>query len=112
MLKYTTILDTSSLFLAKKLLPFLNEYEWSMRKLIYLVVPNYFNENWIQDTFSEETISRIKEKLKGKWKPENLLQWLDLSDFEEYLFGENYVRVSGEGEESVLKVKNLVQKSL
>ncbi len=111
-LKHTTLLDTSSLFLSKKLLPYLHKYEWSMRKLIYLVAPTYFRENWITDSIAEKKINRLKEKAKGEWNPDNLLQWMDLSDFEEYLFGENYIQINGKDEENVLKVKEISAKEL
>ncbi|OQO71654.1 hypothetical protein BH747_02155 [Enterococcus villorum] len=111
-LKHTTLLDTSSLFLSKKLLPYLHKYEWSMRKLIYLVAPTYFRENWITDSITEKKISRLKEKAKNEWNPDNILQWMDLSDFEEYLFGENYIQINGKDEENVLKVKEISAKEL
>ncbi|EOF60599.1 hypothetical protein SE1_00568 [Enterococcus hirae EnGen0127] len=111
-LKHTTLLDTSLLFLTKKLLPYLHKYEWSMRKLIYLVAPTYFTEGWIKDSITEKKISRLREKAKGEWNPDNLLQWMDLSDFEEYLFGKNYVRINGKNEENILKIKEISTKDL
>ncbi|MFN6834187.1 hypothetical protein SFB97_01900 [Enterococcus hirae] len=111
-LKHTTLLDTSSLFLSKKLLPYLHKYEWSMRKLIYLVAPTYFTEDWIKDSITKKKISRLREKAKSEWNPDNLLQWMDLSDFEEYLFGKNYVRINGKNEENILKIKEISTKDL
>ncbi|HGV8386792.1 TPA: hypothetical protein I0H99_RS03405 [Enterococcus faecium] len=111
-LKHTTLLDTSSLFLSKKLLPYLHKYEWSMRKLIYLIAPTYFIENWLEDSIPEEEFKKMRKKAKNEWNPDNPLQWMDLSDFEEYLFGENYVQINGENEKSVLKIKELSAKEL
>ena len=95
-LNHTTLLDTNSLFFSKRLLPYLHSYEWSLRKLIYLVSPSYFSKNWIEDTFSEEKISLMKKKEKGDFDEKNLLQLMDLFDFEEYLFGKNYIKFFGE----------------
>ncbi|WP_134859761.1 hypothetical protein [Enterococcus hirae] len=83
-----------------------------MRKLIYLVAPTYFTEGWIKDSITEKKISRLREKAKGEWNPDNLLQWMDLSDFEEYLFGKNYVRINGKNEENILKIKEISTKDL
>ena len=54
----------------------------------------------------------MRKKAKNEWNPDNPLQWMDLSDFEEYLFGENYVQINGENEKSVLKIKELSAKEL
>ncbi|MFW7361656.1 hypothetical protein ACODHD_10965, partial [Vagococcus fluvialis] len=104
-ISHTTLLDTNSLFFSKKLLPYLHNYEWSMRKLIYLVAPAYFSDDWIEKSVPKQIISTIKKKQKGEYDAKNLLQSLDLYDIEEYLFGENYVKISGDGGEEVFRFK-------
>ena len=108
-LNYTTILDTNSLFFSKKLLPYLHSYEWSLRKLIYLLAPTYF-DNWKKDSIPDEMISAIKGKQEqaiGKHDLNNLLQWIDLYDFEEYLFGENYLFISTGKEKNIVRYKEI-----
>ncbi len=100
----STLFDSISLFFYKRLLPLLHKYEWSLRKLIYLLAPTYFSKDWVKSTISAEAISQIKKKAKGNFDSNNLLQMMDLYDFEEYLFGENYIKVIGE-EEDVIKYK-------
>ncbi|MGY0188826.1 hypothetical protein, partial [Lactococcus garvieae] len=102
----STLFDSNSLFFYKKLLPLLHKYEWSLRKLIYLLAPTYFSKDWVDSTISAETISQIKEKSRGNLDSDNLLQMMDLYDFEEYLFGENYIKVSGD-EEDVIMYKEI-----
>lgn len=104
---HTTLLDTNSLFFYKRILPHLHNYEWSMRKLIYLVSSSHFSEDWIKETISEEVMSGIKKKQKGKFDSKNLLQSLDLSDYEEYLFGKNYIKIVANDEEIVVRFKEL-----
>ncbi len=53
-LNHTTLLDTTSLFFSKKLLPYLHSYEWAMRKLIYLVSPTYFSKDWVEKSISKK----------------------------------------------------------
>ncbi|MGV9052222.1 hypothetical protein [Lactococcus lactis] len=103
-ISYSTLFDSNSLFFYKRLLPLLHKYEWSLRKLIYLLAPTYFSKDWVNSTISAEVISQIKKKIKGDFDPNNLLQMMDLYDFEEYLFGENYIKVIGE-EEDVIRYK-------
>ncbi|MEQ7177831.1 hypothetical protein ABQE01_02250 [Enterococcus thailandicus] len=110
-LDHTTLLDTNSLFFSKKLLPYLHSYEWSLRKLIYLVSPSYFSENWIENTFSKEKISLMKKKEKGDFDKKNLLQLMDLFDFEEYLFGKNYIKIIGE-ENNTVRFKEMSAEEL
>ncbi|MFK4967587.1 CHAP domain-containing protein [Lactococcus garvieae] len=98
----STLFDSNSLFFYKKLLPLLHKYEWSLRKLIYLLAPTYFSKDWIDSTISAETISQIKEKSRGNLDSDNLLQMMDLYDFEEYLFGENYIKVKGDEEDVIM----------
>ena len=108
-LNYTTILDTNSLFFSKKLLPYLHSYEWALRKLIYLLAPTYF-DNWTKDSIPDEMISAVKGKQKqaiGKYDLDNLLQWIDLYDFEEYLFGENYLFISTGNEKNIVRYKEI-----
>ncbi|MGX7012461.1 hypothetical protein [Lactococcus cremoris] len=100
----STLFDSISLFFYKRLLPLLHKYEWSLRKLIYLLAPTYFSKDWVKYTISAEAISQFKKKAKGNFDSNNLLQMMDLYDFEEYLFGENYIKVIGE-EEDVIKYK-------
>ena len=100
----STLFDSNSLFFYKRLLPLLHKYEWSLRKLIYLLAPTYFSKDWVNSTISSEAISQIKKKIKGNFDPNNLLQMMDLYDFEEYLFGENYIKVIGE-EGDVIRYK-------
>ena len=104
-INHTTLLDTNSLFFSKKLLPYLHNYEWSMRKLIYLVAPAYFSDDWVEKSVPKQIISTIKKKQKGEYDSKNLLQSLDLYDIEEYLFGENYVKISGDDGEEVFRFK-------
>ncbi|HAP9299210.1 TPA: hypothetical protein IWI92_001609, partial [Enterococcus faecium] len=113
-LNYTTILDTNSLFFSKKLLPYLHSYEWALRKLIYLLAPTYF-DNWTKDSIPDEMISAVKGKQKqaiGKYDLENLLQWIDLYDFEEYLFGENYLFISTGNEKNIVRYKEIIVEEL
>ncbi|WP_396425084.1 CHAP domain-containing protein [Lactococcus cremoris] len=100
----STLFDSNSLFFYKRLLPLLHKYEWSLRKLIYLLAPTYFSKDWVKSTISVEAISQIRKKIKGNFDSNNLLQMMDLYDFEEYLFGENYIKVIGE-EEDVIRYK-------
>ncbi|API90127.1 hypothetical protein BKP56_13100 [Marinilactibacillus sp. 15R] len=111
-LNYTTLLDTNALFFSKRLLSHLHSYEWALRKLIYLLSPTYFSDNWVEESIPSEVISTIKRKQKGKYDLKNFLQWMDLFDFEEYLFGENYILVTGENEESVVRYKEMSQEKL
>ncbi|MDT2780555.1 hypothetical protein ABQD56_02565 [Vagococcus fluvialis] len=104
-INHTTLLDTNSLFFSKKLLPYLHNYEWSMRKLIYLVAPTYFSDNWVEKSVPKKIINNIKQKQKGEYDAKNLLQSLDLFDIEEYLFGENYVKISSDEEINVFRFK-------
>ena len=92
--KHTTLLNTNSLFLSKKIVPYLHKYEWSIRKLIYLIMPEHFSENWSIESVSKEKQQIIKRKLKGQYPKENLLQEFDLNDFEEYLFSKNYIQIT------------------
>ncbi|WP_237579207.1 hypothetical protein, partial [Enterococcus sp. JM9B] len=108
-LNYTTIVDTNSLFFSKKLLPYLHSYEWALRKLIYLLSPMYF-DNWTKDSIPNEIIAEIKSKQKqaiGKYDFNNLLQWIDLYDFEEYLFGENYLSIVTGNEKNIVRYKEI-----
>ncbi len=93
-IKHTTLLNTNSLFLSKKLVPYLHKYEWSIRKLIYLIIPEHFSENWTINSVSKEKQNDIKSKLKGQYPKENLLQEFDLNDFEVYLFNKNYIDIT------------------
>jgi hypothetical protein len=114
-LNYTTLLDTNALFFSKKLLPYLHSYEWALRKLIYLLVPTYFSDNWAEESIPNEIIASIKRKqiqATGKFDSKNLLQWIDLYDFEEYLFGENYILVTQENEENIVRYKEISQDQL
>jgi hypothetical protein len=111
-LKHTTLLDTNSLYLSKKLLPYLSRYEWSLRKLIYLVVPMHFSEDWIKASIPNEMLKAIKSKVKDEYEPDNVLQGMDLSNFEDYMFGENYIQVSTKNEKNVLRYKEIDQKTL
>ncbi|HAR0854983.1 TPA: hypothetical protein IYI91_000171, partial [Enterococcus faecium] len=114
-LNYTTLLDTNALFFSKKLLPYLHSYEWALRKLIYLLAPAYFSDNWAEESIPNEIISSIKRKqiqAIGKFDSKNLLQWIDLYDFEEYLFGENYILVTQENEENIVRYKEISQDQL
>ncbi|MGX7187974.1 hypothetical protein [Enterococcus mundtii] len=110
-LGHTTLLDTNSLFFSKKLLPYLHSYEWSLRKLIYLVSPAHFSDDWIENTFSEKEISLMKKKERGGFDKKNLLQLMDLFDFEEYLFGENYIKIAGE-ESNTIRFKEMSPEKL
>ncbi|MGX7394536.1 hypothetical protein [Carnobacterium mobile] len=113
-LNYTTILDTNALFFSKKLLPYLHSYEWALRKLIYLLSPTYF-DNWTEESIPNEMISAIKRKQKqviGKYDLNNLLQWIDLYDFEEYLFGENYLSVVVGNEKNIVRYKEINREEL
>ena len=87
-------MNTNSLFLSKKLVPYLHKYEWSIRKLIYLIIPEHFSENWTINSVSKEKQNDIKSKLKGQYPKENLLQEFDLNDFEVYLFNKNYIDIT------------------
>jgi hypothetical protein len=114
-LDHTTLLDTNSLFFSRKLLPHLHSYEWALRKLIYLLSPTYFSNNWVEESISQEIIATIKQKqkqAKGKYDLKNLLQWIDLYDFEEYLFGENYILVKQEQEKNIIRYKEMTQDQL
>jgi hypothetical protein len=105
-------LDTNALFFSKKLLPYLHSYEWALRKLIYLVSRMHFSDSWIEETIPKELISKINKKQKGKYKPENVLQGMDLFNFEEYLFGKNYISVIEENENTILRYKELSNEEL
>ena len=107
----STLFDSNSLFFYKRLLPLLHKYEWSLRKLIYLLAPTYFSKDWVKSTISVEAISQIRKKIKGNFDSNNLLQMMDLYDFEEYLFGENYIKVIGE-EEDVIRYKEFGTENL
>lgn len=105
----TTIVDTNSLFFSKKLLPYFHNYEWSLRKLIYLVAPTIFSD-WTTDSISRELREDIEKRQKysiKKTESNNILQWINLFDFEEYLFGENYITYTIKNEESTLRYKEL-----
>ena len=105
----TTIVDTNSLFFSKKLLPYFHNYEWSLRKLIYLVAPTIFSD-WTTDSISRELRDDIEKRQKysiKKTESNNILQWINLFDFEEYLFGENYITLTIKNEESTLRYKEL-----
>ncbi len=58
----STLFDSISLFFYKRLLPLLHKYEWSLRKLIYLLAPTYFPKDWVKYTISAEAISQFKKK--------------------------------------------------
>ena len=110
-LNHTILQDDNSLYFSEKLLPYLNRYEWSVRKLIYLVSPMHFTEDWIKKSIPKNIISRIKTKLKGEYDSVNLLQELDLSQFEEYLFDENYIQVREGDETNTLMIKEINQET-
>ena len=105
--KHTTLLNTNSLFLSKKIVPYLHKYEWSIRKLIYLIMPEHFSENWSIESVSKEKQQIIKRKLKGQYPKENLLQEFDLNDFEEYLFSKNYIQITENNEKNSINFTEL-----
>lgn len=43
----------------------------------------------------------------GKYDLDNLLQWIDLYDFEDYLFGENYLFISTGNEKIIVRYKEI-----
>ncbi|HGW4860101.1 TPA: hypothetical protein ACNIGD_001408 [Enterococcus faecalis] len=111
-LNSTTLLDTNALFFSKKLIPYLHKYEWSIRKFIYLLSPSYFTGPWIEESISEEKRKAIKKNLEGKYDSNNLLQEMTLFDLEDYLFGRNYISVSIENEENVVRFRELNSENL
>jgi len=69
----------------------------------------YF-DNWTKESIPNETIAEIKSKQKqaiGKYDFNNLLQWVDLYDFEEYLFGENYLSIVTGNEKNIVRYKEI-----
>ncbi|HGC5962803.1 TPA: hypothetical protein ACIZDY_002838, partial [Enterococcus faecalis] len=111
-LKSTTLLDTNALFFSNKLIPYLHKYEWSIRKLIYLVLPSHFSESWIEESISKEKRDEMQKKLRGNYDPNNLLQEMTLFDLEDYLFGRNYILVRNENEETVVRFRELESEEL
>lgn len=96
--KYISVIrayDGISEALCKKLYPKYAIFERKMRQLILLVLTKAFGNKWIDKTISENTKKDLKEKTKGgSLKTNEVLELLDLSQLENYLFEENEINYS------------------
>lgn len=109
----TTLKNDCFLYYTKKLISYFYNYEWSLRRFIYLIISANIRNNWIENTLTSEVQDEIKKREKGDFKKQNFLQYLTLFQIEEYLFEENYISMQFSNEESsVLKYKEIDHKKL
>ncbi|MGO3374216.1 hypothetical protein [Brochothrix thermosphacta] len=99
--------DETALFFSKKALPYLHNYEWSLRKLIYLFVPQYYMSDWVKNTLSVDELKTIKSRKRNNIDEHNIMQQFTLYEIEDYLFGENYIKIYLGNEENSICIKDL-----
>nr|WP_181716091.1 hypothetical protein [Carnobacterium sp.]QJS06093.1 hypothetical protein [Carnobacterium sp.] len=110
-LSNSTLFENISLYFIKKIIPYVNKYEWSLRRFTYLILNENLGKNWPQENLPNETNESLKGKMKGGNKDRsNILQELTLGQLEYFLFEKNHLRVEStldENENAVVTIDRI-----
>lgn len=83
----------------KRLYPKYAEFERKLRSIVLLILTEAYGSEWKNETVSEQLLSEIKETAKGNVTLSTLLENMDLSTLEGYLFDKrevDYIKILDE----------------
>lgn len=76
--------DETSMYMNKKLFPFLSENENKIRQLIYLILIDVLGTNWVFETLNDEQLEEMKGTLRGNDKT-IIEKGLEAFSYQEYI---------------------------
>lgn len=104
---YITIIsyDCVSEYYCNKIYPFLNTFERSFRKLLFLIFTSQFKELYFETTAPKSMIDGTKQKIKNGneiYRIQNYFYSLDIGTLRSYLFDKNWTSIEEKEKEKIL----------